>query len=400
MSNSPISHSDDLQRLWHDGYDIATDDGWLLVRQVPYVDASRAVQCGVLAVALNLAGEITSAPNDHQAYFSGSDPCNDEGRPLDHVINERGRDLETGGHRFTLTFSHKPTENGAKRDYRDYHELVSAYVDILSSYAQAVDPAVSPMPPVRLPPIESDYPFAYADTASARAEISNISRRLAGQTVGIIGLGGTGSHLVDLVAKTHVRELHLWDGDRLLQHNAFRSPGAAPIEVLRKQPFKCEYYRSIYSNIHTRIVAHPYYMEPDCLDELAQLDFAFLAVDGAKARASIIPALIQHSIPFIDTGIGLAKESNKLAGEVRTALVTESMDQERALRLVPMSGEADDDEYATNIQIADMNALNAVAAVIRWKKFMGVYADSRNECVSSYWIEYNDIIDDRDDRDD
>ena len=59
-----------------------------------------------------------------------------------------------------------------------------------------------------------------------------------------------------------------------------------------------------------------------------------------------------------------------------------------------MSGGADDDAYAANIQIADMNALNAVAAVIRWKKLMGVYADSQQEHVSSYWIEYNDFIND------
>ena len=394
MSSTPISHSGDLQRLWDDGYDIATDDGWLLVRQVPYVDGDKSIQYGALAIVLNLAGDITAAPNDHQAYFSGSDPCDHEGRPLNHVINSRGNDLVAGGDRFTLTFSHKPGENSTTRQYRDYHELVSAYVDILSSYAQAVDPAVSALPAVRLPPIENDYPFAYADTASARAEISNISRRLAGQTVGIIGLGGTGSYIADLVAKTHVRELHLWDGDRLLQHNAFRSPGAAPIEVLKQQPFKCEYYRSIYSNIHTRVVAHPYFMEPNCFDELAQLDFAFLAVDGAEVRGSIIPALIQRNVPFIDTGIGLAEEVGRLAGQVRTVLVNDTVDQEQVLKHVPMSGEADDDEYAANIQIADMNALNAATAVIRWKKLMGMYADSQRECVSSYWIEYNDFIND------
>lgn len=394
MSSTPISRSSDLQRLWDDGYDIATDDGWLLVRQVPYVDEEKTVQHGTLAVALNLAGEVTAAPNDHQAYFSGSEPCTNEGRPLDHVINSRGQDLVAGGDRFTLTFSHKPRENGTTRQYHDYYELVSAYVDILSGYAQAVDPAASALPAVRLPPIESDYPFAYSDTASARAEISNISRRLAGQTVGIIGLGGTGSYIADLVSKTHVRELHLWDGDRLLQHNAFRSPGAVSIEMLRQQPFKCEYYQAIYSNIHTKVVAHPYYMEPNCFDELGQLDFAFLAVDAAGVRGSIIPALIQRNVPFIDTGIGLAEEDGRLAGQVRTALVADSVDHEQVLRHIPMSGAGDDDAYAANIQIADMNALNAVAAVIRWKKLMGVYADSRHEYVSSYWVAYNDFIND------
>lgn len=394
MSSSPISHSGDLQRLWDEGYDIATDDAWLLVRQVPYLDQEGTVRYGVLAAALTLAGDATTTPGDHRAFFCGDAPCDTDGRALDNVVHSRNESLEAGGIRFTLAFSHKHVENGQKRQYRDYHELVSTYADILSGYAQAVDPTASARPCVRLPPIESDYPFTYSDTASARAEISSISRRLAGQTVGIIGLGGTGSYIADLVAKTHVHELHLWDGDRLLQHNAFRSPGAASIEALRQQPYKCDYYQAIYSNIHTRVVAHSYYMEPSRFDELGQLDFAFLAVDGAEVRGSIIPALIERKVPFIEVGMGLEEERGKLAGQVRTALVTDSVVQERVLKHIPMSGAAAEDDYSANIQIADMNALNAVAAVIRWKKLMGIYADSQQECVNSYWIEYNDFIND------
>ncbi len=395
MSSSPISHSGDLQRLWDEGYDIATDGGWLLVRQVPYVDEHRNVQYGVLAVTLTLAGEITTTPSDHRAFFRGSDPCNAEGRPLDNVIHSRNESHVAGGHRFALAFSHKPVENNTKRQYRDYHELVSTYVDILSGYAQAVDPAASPQPAVRLPPIESDYPFVYSDTASVRAEIGNISRRLSGQTVGIIGLGGTGSYIADLVAKTHVYELHLWDGDQLLQHNAFRSPGAASIDELRREPFKCDYYQAIYSNIHTSVIAHSYYMEPSCFNELDQLDFAFMAVDDAEDRGSIIPALNERKIPFIDAGMGLAEEEGKLSGLVRVTFVVNDEDREQALKHIPMSGSAEDDDYAANIQIADMNALNAVLAVIRWKKHMGVYADFEQEYCGTYMINGNEIINDK-----
>ena len=112
MSESLISRSGDLRRLWDSGYDIATDGGWLLVRQVPYVDRDRAVQYGTLAVKLTLAGDVTTAPQDHTAYFSGTEPCDAEGRPLSSIINSRNETQDIGGQRFTYWFSQKPLEHG------------------------------------------------------------------------------------------------------------------------------------------------------------------------------------------------------------------------------------------------------------------------------------------------
>jgi hypothetical protein len=43
-----------------------------------------------------------------------------------------------------------------------------------------------------------------------------------------------------------------------------------------------------------------------------------------------------------------------------------------------------EDAYASNIQIAELNALNAALAVIRWKKHLGYYQDFRDEAESIY----------------
>ena len=390
MSESLISRSGDLRRLWDGGYDVTTDGGWLVVRQVPYVDCDRAVQYGTLAVKLTLAGDVTAAPNDHTAYFSGTEPCDDQGRPLSVIINSRNETEDIGGQRFTHRFSQKPSEQGNMRPYVDCHEQVSTYVEILSGYACAIDDAARPLPAVRLPPVEADYPFVYSDTASARAGISSVNRKLSGQVVGIIGLGGTGSYIADLVAKTYVRELHLWDGDPFLQHNAFRAPGAASVDQLRQLPFKCHYFQGIYSRIHSRVIAHPYFMDAEHFEELDQLDFAFLAVDRGESRAQVIPALLERRIPFIDVGIGISEEQQGLAGLVRVTLVEDGAN-ESALARIPMSGGIEDDAYAENVQIADMNALNAVLAVIKWKKRMGVYADLEREWDCVYTIDGNDL---------
>ena len=45
-----------------------------------------------------------------------------------------------------------------------------------------------------------------------------------------------------------------------------------------------------------------------------------------------------------------------------------------------------------NIQIVDLNMLNAALAVIRWKKWLGFYADDVNEYHSLYNIQTGSII--------
>ena len=49
------------------------------------------------------------------------------------------------------------------------------------------------------------------------------------------------------------------------------------------------------------------------------------------------------------------------------------------------------DEYATDIQIAELNALAANLSVIQWKKMLGFYADISHEVCSVYTINCNDI---------
>jgi hypothetical protein len=51
-----------------------------------------------------------------------------------------------------------------------------------------------------------------------------------------------------------------------------------------------------------------------------------------------------------------------------------------------------DDEYRQNIQIAELNTLNAALAVIRWKKHLGFYVDLEHEFSSTYTIDGNILI--------
>jgi hypothetical protein len=240
---------------------------------------------------------------------------------------------------------------------------------------------------------EEDMVFNYFDTASSRAEIDLIAKKLAIPRIAILGLGGTGSYVLDLVAKTLVKEIHLFDGDYFLQHNAFRSPGAPSIEELRAKPRKAAYLKSIYSRMHRGIVVHEEYVCPQNVDLLRDMQFVFLCLDRGSAKKLIVEKLEAFDIPFVDVGMGVYASENALGGILR---VTTSTPQQRHhfQSRVPFSDGDGANEYALNIQIADLNALNAALAVIKWKKRFGFYLDLDGEHHCTYTIDGNALAND------
>src|ERR1022692_2866772 len=79
MSHQLISRSPDLKRLQNEGYDLEIRSGFLLTKGIPYVNARREVCRGTLVVKLVLAGDVTTRPDDHVAYFAGEHPCRADG---------------------------------------------------------------------------------------------------------------------------------------------------------------------------------------------------------------------------------------------------------------------------------------------------------------------------------
>jgi hypothetical protein len=51
----------------------------------------------------------------------------------------------------------------------------------------------------------------------------------------------------------------------------------------------------------------------------------------------------------------------------------------------------EDDDYTSNIQIADLNALNAILAVIRWKRHIGFYASYERTNLTVYKLFLNEL---------
>ena len=385
MSAALIARNADLARLRDEGYFVTIKGSSLLVKEVPYVTEKCEVKRGILACPLDLAGDNTVRPSDHQAQFIGERPCNKDGTPFTKLIGSEINNTIAPGLVARFSFSHKP----ACGYYADYYEKMTAYATILSAQATCLEPGADARANrVVEPEPEEASPFNYLDTASSRAEINGATAKLKLRKVVIAGLGGTGSYVLDPVTKAPVASIHLVDGDVYNTHNAFRAPGAASIEQLRTQPFKVDYFKTIYEKMHKGIIAHPEFVnETNAEKHFRDADFVFVCVDDGKAKAFIIQKLQEYGVPFVDVGMGLLEKNSQLGGILR--VTTSTPKQRGAHRRIPCREADPENEYDRNIQIPDLNMLNAALAVIKWKKLFGFYADNEGEHFSTYTIDTN-----------
>ena len=389
MSAALISRSPDLRRLDEEGFELEIRGGFLVVHSVPFVRPDRSLARGTLfcALALDPSGEQTVVPSDHTAYFAGGVPCHRDGSPLTSIINNSAKQVLGGGIEIDHYLSSKPEGSGR---YIDFYEKIVAYEGHIGRPARSIDRTANARTGRKGAAQEDDTPFRFPDTASARYGLGEVNRKLALNKVAIIGLGGTGSYVLDLLAKTRVREIHLFDDDQLLSHNLFRAPGAPAPQVVGNFPTKVGYLAAVYDHMHRGIRAHPVRVAAENVDELQGFDFAFVCVDKGSARRLIAKGLHRLGISFVDTGIGVGLEEGALDGSVRVTMVEPAMSWSEVERLLPFGDDEEgEDEYHRGIQIADLNALNATMAVLRWKRWTGFYRDSRGEVNSAYMVEGN-----------
>ena len=377
-----------MARLLDDGYDVAIEGDHLVVRHVPYVTAGGAVEYGFLAYPVNVSGDRIVPQTDHRIWLGGSQPHRASGEPL--ALATRENRQITPGLQAQFMLSSKPGPGG----YPDQHSKVTAYVRILAHEAQTLDPSVTATPGASWAVVDDDSPFVYRDTATSRAGLAAVAECFRGQRIAIVGLGGTGGYILDQVAKTPVSTITIIDGDIFENHNAFRAPGAASLGDLQARTKKVDYYYSIYSRMHRGLVAHGEFLDEANLELLEGSTFVFLASDEASSKPAILAWLEARNIPFIDVGMGVEEVDGQLSGLLRvvTSLPGHREHVHQGNRIP--SGGAYEDEYGRNIQIADLNALNALMAVIRWKRHLGFYADGVSEGFSTYSLYLNEIAND------
>lgn len=393
MSAKPIAPDSGLAALLEQGFEVEVRQQHLLVHSVPYVTSNGTIErASVVCKYVEEAGTIlppTAAGDDHQVWWTGSLPCRSDCTPMlaELVANEQPTPFTVfEGCDSQHRFSNKPDEY-SQTGYPNHFEKVTHYVTLIQSQAKALDVNVEARTRRVIPPAESDSVFRYADTASVRAEIVATSARLKLRKVAVVGLGGTGGYVFDQVTKTPVWEIHPFDGDDFKQHNAFRAPGAATAEDLRRHMKKVDYFVERYSSMRTGLVPHPYFLDEVNVSELAGFDFVFVCVDKGLARKTICAYLTAQGIPFVDVGMDVAMdaETQQLDGTCRVTTVTPFKNNHIA-SCIPMDNDESDALYRQNIQVADLNALNAQLAVIKWKQLFGFYEDRARSHQATYTV--------------
>ena len=388
VSAQLISLNPDLKKLRDEGYEVGVtkNNAYVYVSHVPYVNKQKQVAYGTLVANLNVTVDKVNPPSDHVVKWVGEHPCDRNGVPLPYLVNQTVDEKINDDLTATLSFSQRPP-----MPYPDYYQKMLGYIRLLEGYAHAIDSNATAITFNVVESVEANSTFNYLDTATSRAGISAVNGKLKNGKIAIVGLGGTGAYVLDLLAKTPIEEIHLFDGDDFLQHNAFRYPGAPSIDELKKKQKKVDRLTEIYSKMKKTIFSHPLFIDETNVSQLNPMGFVFLCIEGANKRV-IVNYLIENKIPFVDVGIGLSNQDNSLGGLVRATTCTAEYSKHANTRID--FGEGEHNEYAQNIQIADINALNAALAVIKWKKLRGFYVDLRQEHNTVYCIDTNTLTND------
>ena len=389
MSHLLISLNPVLQKLHNEGFDIEVRGQYLWVHRVPYINASIDIASGTLVMALNISGDKILAPSDHTALWIGEKPRFQDGAFIPSLVNSERKDNLGNGIFSDYFFSCMPDNNGGR--YLDYYDKVTTYYHMISdaAFLFAEDKCKKIARVILLE--DEDSPLVYTDTNSGRAYIVGINERMRGKKVAIVGLGGTGSYLLDHLAKTCVDQIHLYDDDDFNTHNAYRAPGVPTREELNELMSKVDYYYRRYSGFHKGIVPHQLKIGPDNFSELDGMDIVFICVDSVSARNLIAGYLIEKGKPFIDSGMGLEKVNDQLVGQVRvtTGLPSHHLHVKEAFG----DSTIDDDIYASNIQLSELNCLAANLMLIKWKRLIGIYNDqAEHDFNSVYSIGNNKLL--------
>ena len=230
--------------------------------------------------------------------------------------------------------------------------------------------------------------FLYPNDRPAEHGYTDLINLFRGETVAIVGLGGTGSYVLDLVSKTEVQEIHLYDSDKFEGANAFRAPGAYAPDEVAAESHKVEMYRERFAQFRRGIIAHPQDIGPDNVADLAQRSAVFLCMPSNPIKETIF-----NTCPFvIDCGIGAKRDDEGgLRGGLRVNAGHGSFTP--ALKdKVPLQPPSGSGAYF-NLQVAELNALNATLAVIKWKKHLGFYHDEvPSQSHSKYFIRSNLLV--------
>lgn len=293
-------------------------------------------------------------------------------------------------------FSIKKGAQGKPQEDQSARELVHRYAKQTVGAVRAAGHSFPATPTVV-------GPFSIPHTFEARAGVASVQDRIRGQSVAIFGLGGTGSYVLDLVAKSPVKEIHLFDADIVRWHNLFRAPSAPTpdeIEAIREGDLlKVHYYASKYAPLRDGIYPHPVQVDGTSMWReflsTRPIDFAFVCIDqlldcDSPRQDAVYRALSEEKTPFIDSGVSITVDGDAIRGAVTTSCFEGgSLEWERG---VPNPRVTGDLPGYRNVQLPEVNALAASLAVMEWRRRTGQYVSESTSILHKLRLEGPNIV--------
>lgn len=143
-------------------------------------------------------------------------------------------------------------------------------------------------------------------------------RRIQSTRVGIVGLGGTGTHVAQQLAYLGVSDFLLIDRDCLESTNLNRTIGAAPTDVGRP---KCQIAERMIRTINPQAQISTCIadvVDAEIAPQLAGVDFIFCCTDSHASRHLINQLVYQYLVACIDLGVAIdTRKAMKFAGHVK-----------------------------------------------------------------------------------
>ena len=275
--------------------------------------------------------------------------------------------------------------------------------DVIHRYAKQIVGAMSAAGYSETASLATRGPFKIPNTFEDRAGLGPVQDRIRDQRIAIIGLGGTGAYVLDLVAKTPVKEIHLLDSDDIHWHNFMRAPGAPTAEEIESREKgrldKVDYYFSKYASLREGIHAHTVRVEssPMFAEFLSAhpIDYAFVCIDqltdGDSSRQdAVYCALSDAAVPFIDSGVSITLEDRTVRGAVTTSAYATGSDAWKDA--IPNARVKGDVPGYRNVQLPEVNALAASLAVMEWRRRTEQYVSESASFLHKFRLETPRIV--------
>jgi hypothetical protein len=142
--------------------------------------------------------------------------------------------------------------------------------------------------------------------------------RLGRSTVAVIGAGGTGSAVIETLARAGVGQLILVDPDHLDESNLERVHGSRPEHAAKRIPkvlLAREHVNSIDPNCEVRCLAGAL-PQSDIVDAVVSADIAIGCTDNQHSRLALSDLALRYLVPAIDCGVMLEGRAGKVTGQI------------------------------------------------------------------------------------